>query len=143
MKSFSELENLNEGEVDALFVEIPSDGESVDAFGESDDEENAATNMEHIEETIVAPAQNISDSEEDDEEDLPLSHLLPKDIFTWKKPLDVERWDQSLCICQFMEIIADARCVVPETVREEQNGLAIPVESHYVCPIKVMFPSIS
>ncbi|KAK9745406.1 hypothetical protein QE152_g7007 [Popillia japonica] len=127
--SFSELENINEGEVDALFAEIPSDGESVDEFGESDGEENASTNtygpyrrndrrltgnrlmnlvnpmvrkmpllipMDHIEETIVAPPQNISDSEEDDEEDLLLSHLQPKDIFTWKKPLDVERWDQSL-----------------------------------------------
>ncbi|KAK9752472.1 hypothetical protein QE152_g4219 [Popillia japonica] len=61
---------------------IQSDGESVNEFGESDDEENAATNMKHIEETIVAPSQNISDSEEDDEKDLPLSHLLPKDIFT-------------------------------------------------------------
>ncbi|KAK9738740.1 hypothetical protein QE152_g9617 [Popillia japonica] len=45
--SFSEIENLNEGEVDTLFAEIPSDGESVDEFGESDDEKNAATNMEH------------------------------------------------------------------------------------------------
>ncbi|KAG5861891.1 hypothetical protein JTB14_010513 [Gonioctena quinquepunctata] len=102
--SFVNLENLGDGEVDALLAEIPSDGESIDEFGDEHEEDFVApmvlddyANMEEITVTSmdtedsmngfsVVPIQNYSSDPVDDEDDIPLSHFVPIDKFIWKKP---------------------------------------------------------
>ncbi|KAJ8966494.1 hypothetical protein NQ314_003503 [Rhamnusium bicolor] len=103
--SFNDLQELNEGEVDALLVEIPFDGESVDEFEDEEGEEDAVDPMDtedYTEEITVASTQNSSDSEED-EDNVPLSHFLPKDKFIWKKPLIVTNTDN--IVGDFSELV--------------------------------------
>lgn len=95
--SYFDLEKLGEKEFNALLMEIPSDSESIDGLDEEEEENSPVSGMdienvfdmedvEHIEANVATIEHNISDSDEDTDDNLPLSHFLPNDKFIWKKP---------------------------------------------------------
>lgn len=75
---------MDEGEVDAILANIPSDGESDDGLTIDEDEEMDISTQDITTECL----SNSSESEEENE-DLPLSYLVPMDKFLWKKPTTV------------------------------------------------------